>query len=97
MVVHADDELLTVEEVAQLLKLPTSWVYERCRDCVSVPLPHAKFDKHLQFHKSDLLVAIFLTETQRPFVNCGLRSACIFYNGREAMRRLTREIRGVGE
>lgn len=32
MVVHTNDELLTIEEVAQLLKVPIAWVYERCRD-----------------------------------------------------------------
>lgn len=55
MVVHTDDELLTVEEVAGLLKVPTSWVYERCRGCASDPLPHVKLGKYLRFRKSDLL------------------------------------------
>lgn len=40
MVVPTNDELLTVEEVAQLLKVPISWVYERCRGRASNPLPH---------------------------------------------------------
>jgi excisionase family DNA binding protein len=97
MVVHADDELLTVEEVAQLLKLPTSWVYERCQECTSDRLPQVKLGKYLRFSKSDLLVAVFLTKTQCPFVNCGFCSVRIFYNGREAMRRLKRKMSGVGE
>jgi excisionase family DNA binding protein len=96
MVVHTDDELLTVEEVAQLLKVPTSWVYERCRECASDPLPHIQLGKYLRFHKSDLLVTVFLTKTQRPFVNGGFCSVRIFYNGREAMRRLKRKMTGVG-
>ncbi len=33
-------------------------------------------------------VAVYLTKTNRPFINCGFCSARIFYNGREAMRRL---------
>lgn len=37
-------------------------------------------------------VAVFLTKTNRPFVNCGFCSARIFYNGREAMRRLKRKM-----
>ena len=49
MVVHTDDELLTVEEVAQLLKVPTSWVYERCRGCALDPLPHIKLGEYLRF------------------------------------------------
>ena len=35
-------------------------------------------------------VAVFLTRTNRPFVNCGFCSARIFYNGRESIRRLKR-------
>jgi excisionase family DNA binding protein len=54
MVVHTDDELLTVEEVAQLLKVPTSWVYDRCRESASAQLPHMKLGKYLRFRKSDL-------------------------------------------
>ena len=33
-------------------------------------------------------VAVFLTKTNRPFVNCSFCSARIFYNGRESMRLL---------
>jgi hypothetical protein len=42
-------------------------------------------------------VAVFLTKTHRPFVNCGFCSVRIFYNGREAMRRLKRKMTEVGE
>ncbi len=56
MVVPTGDELLTVEEVAQLLKVPLSWVYERCRERASDPLPHIKLGKYLRFSKSDLLL-----------------------------------------
>ena len=97
MVVHTDDELLTVEEVAQLLKLPTSRVCERCRECVSDPLPRVKLGKFLRFDKNDLLVAFFLIKTQRPFVNCGFCSVRSYYNARESMRRLKRHMSGVGE
>jgi DNA-directed RNA polymerase subunit RPC12/RpoP len=37
-------------------------------------------------------VAVYLTKTNRPFINCGFCSARIFYNGREAMRRLKRKM-----
>jgi len=43
MVVHSKDELLTVEEVAQLLTVLTSGVCERYRERVSDPLPHVKY------------------------------------------------------
>ncbi len=55
MVAHSDDELLTVQEVAQLLRVPPSWVYERCREGVSDPLPHVKLGKYLRFSRNDLL------------------------------------------
>ena len=30
--IKEDEELMTVGEVARLLKAPVSWVYERCRE-----------------------------------------------------------------
>lgn len=42
-------------------------------------------------------VAVYLTKTQRPFVNCGFCSVRIFYNGRESMRRLKRKMTEVDE
>ena len=56
-------ELLTVEDVATLLKVPKSWVYERTRsrgkpraDC----LPSIKLGKYVRFEKS--AVQIFLSK-----------------------------------
>jgi DNA-directed RNA polymerase subunit RPC12/RpoP len=37
-------------------------------------------------------VAVLLTKTNRPFINCSFCSARIFYNGREGMRRLKRNL-----
>ena len=42
-------------------------------------------------------VAVFLTKTHRPFVNCGFCCARIFYNGRESMRRLKRNMTEVAK
>jgi DNA-directed RNA polymerase subunit RPC12/RpoP len=42
-------------------------------------------------------VAVFLTKTNRPFINCSFCSARIFYNGREGMRRLKRRMELVKE
>ncbi len=50
-----DDELLTVEEVAQLLKVSRSWVYEHSRPQCAEPLPHVKLGKYLRFYKEDVL------------------------------------------
>ena len=37
-------------------------------------------------------VAVFLTKTKRPFINCGYCSVRIFYNGAESIRRLKRKM-----
>jgi DNA-directed RNA polymerase subunit RPC12/RpoP len=43
----------------------------------------------------DSRVTVFLTKTNRPFISCSFCSARIFYNGREAMKRLKRGLRPV--
>jgi DNA-directed RNA polymerase subunit RPC12/RpoP len=40
-------------------------------------------------------VAVFVTRTKRPFINCGFCSARIFYNGSRSMRLLQRELKGL--
>lgn len=42
-------------------------------------------------------VAVFLTRTNRPFLNCGLCSVRIFFNGQESMRLLKKELKPVIE
>ena len=41
--------LLTVHEVAELLRVPVSWVYERTRRRGIERLPHMKIGKYLRF------------------------------------------------
>ena len=53
--IRDDGELLTVDDVAGLFKVPVSWVYERCRAGAINPLPHLKLGKYLRFRKSALL------------------------------------------
>ena len=43
------EELLTVSDVARLLKVPVSWVYERTRRRGIEQLPHLKLGKYLRF------------------------------------------------
>jgi len=50
---HGD--LLTVEEVAKLLRVPTSWVYRKSRARTQERLPHVKLGKYLRFYKVDVL------------------------------------------
>lgn len=39
-------------------------------------------------------VAVFVTRTKRPFINCGFCSARIFYNGSRSMQLLQKELKG---
>lgn len=45
-------QLLTVHEVANLLNVPVSWVYERTRRRGSGQLPHLRLGKYLRFEES---------------------------------------------
>lgn len=45
-------QLLTVHEVANLLHVPVSWVYERTRRRGGGQLPHVKLGKYLRFEES---------------------------------------------
>lgn len=54
---HGQDlhELLTVEDLAALLKVSTSWVYERTRarqGRAGDPLPHIKIGKFVRFDRA---------------------------------------------
>lgn len=51
----SDDALLTVTEVARLLKLPASWVYERTRRRGIDRLPHFKLGKYLRFSEREVM------------------------------------------
>jgi len=39
-------------------------------------------------------VAVFVTRTKRPFINCGFCSARIFYNGSRSMQLLQKQLKG---
>jgi len=49
-----NDDLLTVTEVAQLLKVPVSWVYERTRRRGFDRIPHLKLGKYLRFSEREV-------------------------------------------
>ena len=46
--------LLTVHEVAEFLKVPKSWVYERTRRRGIERLPHIKIGKYLRFRLPEI-------------------------------------------
>ncbi len=49
------ESLLTVREVAALLRVPVSWVYERTRRRGNERLPHLKMGKYLRFRHQDIV------------------------------------------
>jgi excisionase family DNA binding protein len=48
-------DLLTVEELSELLKVPVSWVYQRTRQRGLNRLPGFRLGKYWRFRKSDVL------------------------------------------
>jgi excisionase family DNA binding protein len=48
------NELLTVEEIASLLKVPKSWIYEHTCKGVGERLPHVKLGKYLRFFEGEV-------------------------------------------
>lgn len=49
------DSLLTVEEVAKLLHVPVSWVYERTRKRGMDRVPGFRLGKYWRFREADVL------------------------------------------
>ncbi|MGH9494859.1 MAG: helix-turn-helix domain-containing protein [Candidatus Sulfotelmatobacter sp.] len=52
------DTLLTVREVAEILKVPTTWVYDHARPDCANPLPFLKVGKYLRFIAADILTYV---------------------------------------
>ncbi len=46
------ERLWTVEEVADLFQVPSSWVYDRTRRRGQEQLPHLKLGKYLRFEEN---------------------------------------------
>ncbi len=57
------DELLTVDEVAEWLKVPPSWIYERTRRRGDGRLPCIKLGKYLRFEET--AVKVYLERQRR--------------------------------
>jgi excisionase family DNA binding protein len=49
------DELLTVADVAKILNVPVSWVYDRTRRRGLDRLPHLKLGKYVRFQLQEIL------------------------------------------
>ncbi len=54
LALHSADFLLTVSEVARLLRVPKSWVYDHVRPSSRPLLPHVKLGKYLRFRRHDI-------------------------------------------
>ncbi len=53
--VYREQRLLSVPEVAELLKMRPSWIYERCRRRKLDQIPHFKLGKYLRFSEQAVL------------------------------------------
>jgi excisionase family DNA binding protein len=50
-----EDTLLTVSEVAEILKVPPSWVYEHTRERSRDRIPGFRIGKYWRFAEADVL------------------------------------------
>lgn len=48
------DEILTIEDVSKLKKVPRSWVYARTRRRAVDAIPHFKFGKYVRFSAAEV-------------------------------------------
>ena len=48
-------EYLTAEELANKLKVPLSWIYDRTRKAGPEKIPHYKIGKYVRFSESEVL------------------------------------------
>ena len=49
-----NEELMTVDDVAQALQVPISWVYGRTRRRGKARIPNIKLGKYVRFRKADV-------------------------------------------
>jgi|SRR6516225_4877084 excisionase family DNA binding protein len=60
---EASDELLTIDELAAMLKVHRSWIYLHTRKRSKTAIPHVKIGKYLRFSEAD--VRRFLNRLRR--------------------------------
>jgi excisionase family DNA binding protein len=51
-------ELLTIDEMAALLKVHPSWLYSRTRETGEGTIPRIKIGKYIRFKESDVMAWI---------------------------------------
>ena len=62
------ERLVDVKELAKILNLPVSWIYDRTRQGPTA-IPHIKFGKHLRFNPEE--VTKFFREKENKRWNAG--------------------------
>lgn len=50
-------KLLTVKEMAEILRVPTSWIYQRTRLGTS-GIPHIKVGKYVRFNPEEVIESL---------------------------------------
>ena len=50
-----DQDLLTIDELAEVLKVPKSWCYSRTREIGPGTIPRIKVGKYLRFKMEDVM------------------------------------------
>ena len=60
-----NSELLTLNELAGILKVPRSWIYAHTRSKSRIRLPYLKIGKYLRFYESE--VREFLRQLKSPY------------------------------
>ena len=50
-----DEQLLTVDEMAETLKVPKSWLYSRTREKGTGAIPRVKVGKYIRFVESEVM------------------------------------------
>ena len=65
------NDLLTADEVAAMLKVKPSWVYERIRHRKGLSLPHIKLGHYVRFERR--AVEQFVRRQRRSYVGFEVR------------------------
>lgn len=50
-----DKELITINEMAEFLRVPKSWIYARTRETVPDSIPRVKVGKYVRFVKNEVM------------------------------------------
>jgi excisionase family DNA binding protein len=82
------ERLLTVEEVAELLKVPASWVYGHTRKRSADPIPGFRLGEYWRFREADVLAWLERQRVgQRPMLDTAVRLTADVGKGGRAIRR----------